>query len=179
MLESHYLSCRFSTEIFWPRCTFFRIFLCALRLLQCGPCFASSMEAQFHDPMISESTCRAAQGQGSGPCTPEPACCTPSQLDLLSYFSGVGFCFVLFFTQSMVWIIQQKVSLLLPKTNTHFILEPKRIQTIELKWRAVDAEMGSAAHASRSSGRGWELARHGAIAHEGNVCSFPSSALCF
>ena len=43
--------------------------------------------------------------------------------------------------------MQQKVSLLLLKTNTHFKLEPKRIQAIELMWHAVDAEIGSGSYA--------------------------------
>lgn len=101
---------------------------------------------------------------------------------VLFRFGFFPVCLFVCFTQSMVWIIQQKVLLLLPKTNTHFILEPKRIETIELKWRAVDAEMGSAAHASRRSGRGQELAQHGAMGQPegaGSICSFPSSVLCF
>lgn len=60
----------------------------------------------------------------------------------------------------MVWIIQQKVSLLLLKTNTHFKLEPKRIQTIELMWRALDAEIGAGSYA-------WG-AEVGDLAGEGN-----------
>lgn len=43
--------------------------------------------------------------------------------------------------------MQQRVLLLLLKTNSQLKLEPKRIQTVQLMWQAMDAEIDSGSYA--------------------------------